>query len=285
MNISTQIKMVLMDIIDQTYPDKDKKTKRAYKDFSLEIKQDIRKSFMGKYSHKNKTIYICNIFRNPKHSVITTLHELAHHIEYIDKGTTGHSKNFYSIFEKLVHSALDMGIIHKSDILMVKDTSDRNKMDEFVKTYVPHRTGYEEGYKYVIVYNGYSIKDSLKKDGYSFSSFDKTWVKKFIDEEADKESLRISKLSDKINIELRRANDILINSVGYIVVTGKTYEHKDTLKKLGYYYKNKKWIKKVSSDTAESELNNISYYKLDDCKTEFQYDNPIKENKKPIQSE
>ena len=262
-----------MDIIDVAYPNKDKTTLRAYKDFFIDIRQNIRKSFTGKYIPETHSLVICNIYRTPKHSIITALHELSHHIETIDKGESlRHSKYFYSVFEKLIGSALDMGVIDKVDITSITDTSDGKKLNKFLETYKYNPVKYNKDYQYIIIYNGYKIRNELKNKGYFFSSFDKTWIKRFINKDIKEEKEKLLKLKDDLEIEIRKPNDIYINSVGYIVISGNTFKYKDILKENGFYYKNQKWAKKVTSNDTEEELKKIRMAKFIGCNSNFQYE-------------
>lgn len=184
-----KVKQILSDLIDQTYEGNEKLD--AYKRFYVELINEERKSFHGDYHIKTHRIRIFNLYRDEAAIVATTIHEVAHHIDVVNRGTTDHSMYFYQEFFKVLYKALDMGLFSKDDFLKAnRDASDCNKIANAIKTYHPKVQAYREGIKYICVYNCYEHKDFLKSRGYYWNKVDKSWEKE-VDDEMLKEEIEI----------------------------------------------------------------------------------------------
>ena len=74
---------------------------------TLEIKENSKAH--GDYTPSKRHINIYNSMnKSREHLVATAIHELAHHIECLERGTSGHSKNFYKILHELLCYALGL---------------------------------------------------------------------------------------------------------------------------------------------------------------------------------
>ena len=79
-----KVKQILSDLIDQTYEGNEKLD--AYKRFYVELINEERKSFHGDYHIKTHRIRIFNLYRDEAAIVATTIHEVAHHIDAVNRG-------------------------------------------------------------------------------------------------------------------------------------------------------------------------------------------------------
>ena len=91
--INQRIKKILDDIIDEAYKDESDYMRDKYKDFTLSIYNDVKRSSHGQYQPASKHIIIYNLYRG-KSTVGTCLHELAHHIDAVQNGRTGIKSQF-----------------------------------------------------------------------------------------------------------------------------------------------------------------------------------------------
>lgn len=75
--------------------------------FTLELRPENNPKIHGDYTYATAHIRIFNAFnKSREHLISTAVHELAHHIECKTTGTSGHSKNFYSILHELLGVAM-----------------------------------------------------------------------------------------------------------------------------------------------------------------------------------
>lgn len=101
-----ELKEALNEIVD-VYGDNPK-----YKNYNLVTSATAMKSKHGDYYHPTRTIRIFDMVNIPReHFFGTAIHELSHHIEAMDTGTSGHSKNFYTIYKKLIDIAMEKKIV------------------------------------------------------------------------------------------------------------------------------------------------------------------------------
>jgi predicted SprT family Zn-dependent metalloprotease len=110
------------------------KNNEEYLSYKLTTSPEKLDSKHGDYTFKTKQIRIFNMINiSREHFVGTAIHELAHHIEYIDKGSTGHSKNFYTIYKRLIDIAVKKDFIKYSIMAKEKliDSSDIRQLEKF----------------------------------------------------------------------------------------------------------------------------------------------------------
>lgn len=126
MNNNIEIKKVLEDIVFYTY--KKEVSQEIYRKmlkFYIKFENKILNSYHGFYKYKDSSITIVNLYRTPTQIICTTIHELSHHVDYVLRGKTDHSKEFYHIFTKLLYTGLNMNLFSKKEaLLMETDASD-----------------------------------------------------------------------------------------------------------------------------------------------------------------
>ena len=171
------VKKILVDIVDHAYaghPNLDR-----YRRFYVEVVTDKEyKSKNGDYHAKDRHLRIFDQGRSPENIVKTAIHELAHHIDTVNRGHSDHSRVFYQEYIRLLTSAIDMGIFSLEDFLETeRDSQDGNKVRRMLRGYKPKASTYKADEVLIAVTDGYDQKDRLKKAGYSWNPSSKAWQK------------------------------------------------------------------------------------------------------------
>lgn len=267
MSLEYRIKRILCDIIDVAFKESSKDDVERYKKFTLKIVPKELKGSNGCYHSREHLIEIYNPSVGSKHMARCCLHELSHHIDLCQHGTTGHQKPFYAVYKRLIYAALDMGILEKSDFYE-KLSVDHAKVLKMLEGYIPHPIDYspaQDG-QIIRVYNGYSVKEFLKNSGYFWNNVEQVWEKEVEDIKTESENLQISGILDKEDTikpyyKLQK-QDMYIDAVIVIEATGKTYENREALKKNGFYYskESKTWRKKIHSSEHDGKAIDIRRY-------------------------
>lgn len=239
------VKNILNDLVDYAYANHEKLD--AYKKFYVEISKENRKSVHGDYHMKTHHIRIFNLYRDDAAIIATTIHELAHHVDYCNRRTTDHQKEFYAVYEHLLKSALDMKLFSRDEfVLAVADASDSNKIRKMIDSYVPNDAGYKKDVSVISVKNAYKFKDKLKSNGYHYNKADNSWEKETNNVSAEKEFLE--KLSyeraEEISYEVRE-NLLQFAKKSFLFAGAGSYDIKDELKADGFFFskKDKGWKK------------------------------------------
>lgn len=245
------IKKILYEIAEKTYG--------KIKPFNLEIFVEERKTFHGDYYPATATIRIFNMSRPIDHIISTTIHELAHHVDFCLNNSSGHNKRFYGIFRKLMETAIKCGYIDYNIARSKTDSDDILKMEKY---YGPITVRYEESMnthkdvRIIKVANSYHIKDILSSMGFKFNGIEKVWQKETTPEEA--ESLKKEIDDGKCQITICDFNKMTNEAHYYVIVSKNTYQHKDELSKNGYKYKGyfineNAWVKKIKTEDLNKE--------------------------------
>ena len=247
-----EIRGMLQDIVGEAYSGANPEELEKYKKFFIECSQKDVKSFAGKYTFHNRSILIVGLQRPSKHIVVTTIHELTHHVDYCMRGTSDHGPEFYEIYKRLLFAALNMEIISIEDIHQVTDVTDAQKIKGFLRDYVPRRTGYKKNLRIIKVFDCYAYKEQLKRRGYKWDGLSEWWQCETLDPES--EILFLS--SYHLRYEVSDANDINIIAKCYIIATDGSYENRDLLKTCGFSFDSKKkyWRKKIVKQESKTEM-------------------------------
>lgn len=250
-----EIRKMLQDIVGVAFKDEDSKTVEKYKKFFLEISNKKVRSYAGRYTFNTKSILIVGLNRPSKHIVITSIHELSHHIDYCNRETSDHKNEFYAIYEKLIHAALDMGIVTVDDIMLVSDVTDMNKIKKFLDSYTPVAVSYKADKSIILVSNAFAKKDLLKARGYKWDSLEKCW--KIETEEIEKEKAFLS--ANELEYEIRSGNDINVQAKGKIIAKKGTYEYASLLKENGFFWnkQKKQWEKNINLQDFDAEVEKL----------------------------
>jgi len=261
-----EVRRMLHNIIDKAY-EKDTDIDK-YKKFYLSFLEKNYKSKGGDYALKKREIRIMGVGKkSAKDLCLTALHELAHHIDNMQRDTTDHSAKFYSIYQKLVHSALDIGFMDIEDVRWVIENSsyaDSRKVARFLDEYAPHynRTAMINGNVKICVYNSFNIRSVLKEKGYRYNGVDKSWCKTIEESAVDGEKEFLLLHIQEQDIDIVDTNKVHIRNRMYIEVKGNTFQCKDILKNNGFSAsksgKKWSWKKETSQECSRSEYQNIS---------------------------
>lgn len=249
-----RIKEILVDIAEKTYGE-------PPKPFKIEIYPEERKTFHGDYCPQTKTIRIFNLSRPIDHIVSTTIHELAHHIDYSKYGSSGHNKRFYGIFRELLKTSIELGYVDYNSVKNKKDSLDIQQMEKYYGELVAYYNEEkdENKNKYIIkVFKSFNIKNYLYNNGFKYNSIEKSWDKNVTSEEIEDIKQQILKEDPNVKIEIKKFNDMSMDVYYYILVSKNTYEHKEELSKNGYFWKgyNEKsnsWVKKIKTENLKKE--------------------------------
>ena len=268
--LNIKIRNVLLDIIQYTYDGKiDEYLYERYRKFYLICDSKQVKTYAGQYNPRDKSITIVGLTRNPKHIVVTTIHELAHHIDHCNRGTSDHSTEFYKEYEKMLHTALNMRVFQPEDVTCIEDVTDGKKVAKMIANWQPAYISYKNNEKTVKVFNCYEQKDKLKERGYHWQSADKSWEKVMEAGLVEDEISYLKTFMKEESIKVSDACELEIKVSGYIIAGKGSYEHKEALKEDGFFYDNKKkaWKKSVSENMKEVIIDYRKKYPM----IEFQY--------------
>ena len=188
MSIEYDLKKKLDEIIDNAFQDIEQEKREKLKWFRLNIQLKNKKSYHGFYNAENHTIVINNI-SDEGNNILTLLHEVAHHIDWCIYGKTGHQKEFYEVYEKLLYSALDLDMVSLYQLKHAKQRStDYTKVQKILDSYKPHKVKGRKKTYLIQISNAYEQKEILKENRYHWNKVSKTWDKKVeSEEERDKE--------------------------------------------------------------------------------------------------
>lgn len=262
--LSYKLYKTLTDIIDYTYPESEY-PENKFKKFYLEVIPKEMKTIHGRYYIQTKKIEIFNLSRPTGHIVATSIHEVAHHIDCCFRNNSDHTIEFYTIMQKLLITALGMGVITVEDIITASDSKDRDRLVKHfgtIESWDIKNFDYKIDTVTVKVKNCYPIKDKLAARGYKYSGIEQSWIKDINVNEANDEKEFLSKIIDLSNVDFSSGNEIDIQAVYYILVFN-SYEHREYLKSQGYLWngynlKKNSWNKKILASEKESELEKIA---------------------------
>jgi uncharacterized protein (UPF0297 family) len=251
-----EVKKILDDIIFYTYKDNvENEVYEKLTKFYVKLENKVTNSYHGLYKYNDSSITITNLYRGHTSIICTTIHELAHHVDRVFRGKSDHSKEFYSVFEKLLYTGLNMGLFNKEDaLLMQTDASDSNKVKKIIDGYKPSPINYKKDEKKIIVRNCYNIKEELKHKGFRYNSLAKTWEITVNNADVSKIEEWLKSLNSEY--EIMSGNNMQIDAVGFLIATDGSYEHKEELKQNGFYWNadKKRWQKKISMQDYEKEI-------------------------------
>ena len=175
MGIEYDLKKKIEKVIECAFQDVDKEKRKKFSWFRLEVQLKDKLSLNGSYNANTHKIVINNI-ADEGNNIKTLLHEVAHHIDWCVHGKTGHKKEFYDIYAKLLYSALDLDMVDYNQLKnMEKRSSDFAKVQKILENYVPHKSNKRNEVYLVQVLNGYEYKEHLKERNFYWNKVSKTW--------------------------------------------------------------------------------------------------------------
>ncbi len=264
--LNKKIHEILTEIALKTYPD------AKHVKFYLDIENKEMRSFHGDWTLPSNrgyaTIRIFNLSRGTKDIIKTSIHELAHNTEYSIYKKTGHSKRFYEVYKNLLTTAIHMNLFSLNDM---DDVDSKHDLDMLVKHHGPITLdeskvdAYKGDVAIVKIKNSFDIKDQLKELGYNYNSLEKCWNIEILKSELNSHLVKIKALTAESNIIVTDYSDLKIDTYGYLIVTGSTYDIKDNLKSSGFIFNGfnigaNAWVKKILMKDKESEINKLKKY-------------------------
>lgn len=257
--LNLRIKKILNDIIDVAYAEETPGARGRYKHFKIYIETNNRKSRHGEYRLEDSSIHVFNAYRDARMIAITCIHELAHHIDRMKHGTTGHQKPFYDEYTKLLYAALNMRILTPDeDKDLYRDSSDGQKVRKIINAWVPAYVDYKGlDNRVVKVRNGYNQRDALKARGYRWNSVEQVWEKEISQEEEAEEQDFLQGL--ELEADLDKAG-LMVTAMVSLYATGETYEVRSLLHQHGFRFnkEKKQWSKKVKSTEVKKEAETMN---------------------------
>ena len=282
-----QLKQMLNDLVDYTFAD-DPKLK-AYRSFYIEVVTKDYKGRHGDYTPSTRHIRLMNTYRDENKLIITSVHELAHHINHMQGNTDVHGKGFYANYEKLLHGTLDMGLVKKEEWLAAHeechDSQSENKVQRMIERYQPKNAGYKAGKTKFTVYDAFDVKEELKEKGFKFNKIVKGWEIELDEDDTSEMKLFLDSKDLKYNIS--GGNKYIVKDKDKPQTNPKkvwtlsvlnAYPIKDKLKEKGFRYRKEDycWCIQYSTSDELSQLiediqalceeNGIEYDKLDSQK-------------------
>jgi len=256
---------ILRDIAQKTYKNE------KIPPFRLEIHVEERKTFHGDYFCPTSTIRIFNMSRPSDHIISTTIHELAHHVDFSINGSIGHNKRFYEIFRNLMETAIKCGYINYEVARQKCDSSDIMMMEKY---FGPVKASYDEAYdthkdeRIIRVSKSYNIKDFLSSNGFHYNGVEKLWEKDVNKNDVEDVKKMVLEKSNSVEVNVLNFNNITVDAYYYIIVEKNTYSHKEELSNNGYRYKGyfidkNAWVKKIKTTELPKEKKFLSKIGLD----------------------
>lgn len=259
-----EIKTLLVDIIDRAYRYEDKKVRNAYKQVCLELVPQKRREFMGMYKPEIHKIMVYNINRSSQSILITILHELAHHIMYVSGQNLGHDKLYLTTYELLIHTAMDMQLLGKKDLLSFSGTADAKYLREFANTYKPKSYDYGKGRCVIKAKIPYRMREKASAMGFHFSDLEKTWNKTVDVQDLESVIGSLKELISENDISVSSVAKIQVASKIYIVAVGNTAAYASTLQENGFSYAGKgEWRKLILLDECADELDRLERLEIE----------------------
>lgn len=174
-----RIKKILNDLVSYAYAGSP--NLKAYQAFYIEYVDKELKSKHGDYDKKERRIHIYNLSRTEEQLIVTTIHELAHHITLIDHDscqTNPHGPEFYDVYKRLLFTAMDMGLFNRYLFLKTTaDASDSRKVAKLLETYKRHPIDYKKDLVLIQVLHGFDSREALKAHDYRYNTLNKAWEK------------------------------------------------------------------------------------------------------------
>lgn len=245
------LKDMLCRLLEDTYD-----SIKPYINFSISIVPKELKSKHGHYIPNDRKIEIFNLARPPGCTMLTCIHELAHHVEFMDLGETGHKKSFYSRFHGLLLSALSHGFVVPKDLEDdAKDSKDYKKLVGYFGDieFWDYEVTEEAKKRFVFVFNGYHQREELKQRGYKYFKKSQAWGKEYPNPlYANREAKLLQYTFETMDIGVVSQATTLFTLNYYIAVPG-AYGEKELLKQHGYrwgaYGVKGTWVKKVPTSS------------------------------------
>lgn len=265
--LAVELKRQMNDLIDIAYKDESPPRIRQFKRFTIFCTTNALSSRHGDClvnPDKSSSLRILNLAgRNPNDILITTIHEVCHHIDFSLRGTTNHDKNFYAVMKQLLSAAIDMGILTMNDLVDAdrieeSHSRSRGKIGRMMAGYVPQPVAYKKDVVSVSVYNCFSVRDHLKKRGFLWNGLDKSWTKEIVTSDLDAEKKYILSLGVlPQDIKEHSLKGVSIRQRKIVHLYNVPFESNSIVKEMGFQWstsgKKKHWEKRISEEDLSAQ--------------------------------
>ena len=262
-----KLKRQMNDIIDVAYQNKKPSVKAQLKRFTILCSDTDLRTKLGDCRYLpdgSSRIRIFAMGTEGFHEVlITTMHEVSHHIDHSLRGRSGHDSPFYLAHKKLLFAAMDMGIISKDDVVYSDSKAqNRDKLAKMMDEYAPHPVEYKPDNVMICVYNAFSVKSTLKERGYQWNSLDEAWTRELTSGDLDAEQQLLSSLGlEETDIKIVEGNAVVVRLRKNARLYNVPFESNQTVKGLGFHWvnngKQKYWEKKLYGESLTEEESEV----------------------------
>ena len=259
-SLAYQYKRQMNDVVFYTY--KGSPRMKEYQNFTIECHSRELKTKLGDCWFSREGCSKIRVFymesENWENVLVTLIHEVAHHVDFKNRGHSGHDKQYYEVHKKLLFTALDMGIISYDIIQNFWNSHAQNakKLAKLMSDYEPHPIPYKVDTCTIFVYNAFPIKETLKTGNYRWNSTDQSWYKEMDISEAEREREFLLCMGvPEENIVITEMKGVVSRRKGKVQLYGVTYEKKDEIKALGYRWdrERKIWYKRIEGEDISPE--------------------------------
>lgn len=260
--LAVQLKQQMNDIIDVAYRRVSSADRAQYKRFLIDCYDLDMRSRLGDCEwnslEKTSNIRIVRMDSRTYISVlITTIHEVAHHIDYSQHGTSGHQAPFYTAYRLLLYAALNMGILTIQDMKESEYTGRSwGKVQKMLDEYRPEPVSYKPDSCSIRVYHAYQFKDALKARKYQWNGLDAAWTLETNTQRLQEEREFLAQLQvPQEQIKIIQGSAVVSRLTKIVTVHNVRFEDNATMKSLGYHWaKSKKcWEKRIQEGDLPNE--------------------------------
>lgn len=261
-SIAVALKRQMNEIIDFAYSGISEGKRKLYKNFRIECFASDRNTLLGYCQKVDDITCRIRIFRTMSESqktvLITTIHEVSHHIDFIDKNGFNHGKTFYDVHKKLLYAAFDLGILTVEDVIN-SDSSARNrhKLARMMSDYTPSPSASSARIKTQIhVYNAYNFRTQLKERGYTWNPLDAAWALSCDANDVDREMSHLQKIGVPAgDVRVHKGNGVVTRLRKVVTLHNVPFDANAVVKDLGYRFVKERgkplWRKQIDGNDID----------------------------------
>lgn len=194
----------------------------AFLDYKLIYKKQEKRSFGAAYYPGTKTIITNLDFKNRNDLLLSVLiHEVSHHVEYMQEGYSNHDKTFRYIQERILDAAFDLNYLKPYKLIIyykyLSHYTEEKKVVKMCKNYLKNTQKHFEPVYFIFVKFKYdeNVKNYLKENGFTYfdDQLTRGWYRFFDKEEQynefQSEILRIKDLMPKISLDFIYSGEVI----------------------------------------------------------------------------
>lgn len=176
-----EIRQTMIDIIKQCYSHLSENKINQYTKFYLKLESKTVRTFLGKYVYKDRSIHLYNVKTESNvSSLVTLIHELAHHIDYCNRNYSNHDEQFYKIHLDLLKTAFDMHVIDYTEFMLHQSTAGNvRKLKRLVEKMnypaISSPCDYKKDYIWIMIKADRNENEKLKLAGFFYNRYICKW--------------------------------------------------------------------------------------------------------------